>query len=357
VIPITHRQVCLAARPVGYPRESDFRLVEAAVPEPGAGEFLVRVVYLSLDPYMRGRMSDARSYVPPVALGDVMEGGTVGEVVRSSHPGFAVGDIVEGRLGWQEYAVSAGKGVRKVDPSAAPISTALGVLGMPGLTAYFGLLEVGQPKPGETVVVSAASGAVGGLVGQIAKLKGCRAVGLAGSDAKVEYITGELGYDAGINYRTAPDLDGALRAACPSGIDVYFDNVGGRIAEAVSRHVNLFARIAVCGLISQYNLTEPELAPRNERFVLVNRVRIQGFIVFDFAARYREGLAQLTDWVRQGKLKYREDIVDGLERAPGALIGLLQGSNFGKVVVRVAPEPVTAATSGPGPRRETEEGR
>jgi hypothetical protein len=286
-----------------------------------------------------------------------MEGGTVGEVVRSSHPGFAVGDIVEGRLGWQEYAVSAGKGVRKVDPSAAPISTALGVLGMPGLTAYFGLLEVGQPKPGETVVVSAASGAVGGLVGQIAKLKGCRAVGLAGSDAKVEYITGELGYDAGINYRTAPDLDGALRAACPSGIDVYFDNVGGRIAEAVSRHVNLFARIAVCGLISQYNLTEPELAPRNERFVLVNRVRIQGFIVFDFAARYREGLAQLTDWVRQGKLKYREDIVDGLERAPGALIGLLQGSNFGKVVVRVAPEPVTAATSGPGPRRETEEGR
>ncbi len=207
------------------------------------------------------------------------------------------------------------------------------------------------------MVVSAASGAVGGLVGQIAKLKGCRAVGLAGSDAKVEYITGELGYDAGINYRTAPDLDGALRAACPSGIDVYFDNVGGRITEAVSRHVNLFARIAVCGLISQYNLTEPELAPRNERFVLVNRVRIQGFIVFDFAARYREGLAQLTDWVRQGKLKYREDVVDGLERAPGALIGLLQGRNFGKVVVRVGPEPAAAGTSGPGPRREAEESR
>ena len=357
MIPTTHRRVCLAARPVGYPRESDFRLVEAAVPEPGAGEFLVRVVYLSLDPYMRGRMSDARSYVPPVALGDVMEGGTVGEVVRSTHPGFAVGDVVEGRLGWQEYAVSAGKGVRKVDPAAAPISTALGVLGMPGLTAYFGLLEVGQPKPGETVVVSAASGAVGGLVGQIAKLKGCRAVGLAGSDAKVEYITGELGYDAGINYRTAPDMDGALRAACPSGIDVYFDNVGGRITEAVSRHVNLFARIAVCGLISQYNLTEPELAPRNERFVLVNRVRIQGFIVSDFAARYREGLAQLTDWVRQGKLKYREDVVDGLERAPGALIGLLQGRNFGKVVVRVGPDPAAAGTSGPGPRREAEESR
>jgi NADPH-dependent curcumin reductase CurA len=340
MIPAMNRQVRLAARPVGYPKETDFRLVESPVPEPGTGEFLVRVIYLSLDPYMRGRMSDARSYVPPVTLGDVMEGGTVGEVVRSNHPGYAVGDIVEGRLGWQEYAVSAGKGVRKLDPTVAPISTALGVLGMPGLTAYFGLLEVGQPKPGETVVVSAASGAVGGLVGQIARLKGCRAVGLAGSDAKVDYITRELGFDAGINYRMAPDLDAALHAACPGGIDVYFDNVGGRITEAVSRHVNPFARFAICGLISQYNLTEPELAPRNERFVLVNRVRIQGFIVFDFAARYRDGLAQLTEWVRQGKLKYREHFVDGLERAPAALIGLLQGKNFGKMVVRVGPGPV-----------------
>jgi NADPH-dependent curcumin reductase len=340
MIPAMQRQVRLAARPVGYPKESDFRLIESPVPDPGTGEFLVRVVYLSLDPYMRGRMSDARSYVPPVALGDVMEGGTVGEVVRSNHPGYAVGDIVEGRLGWQEYAVSAGKGVRRIDPTVAPISTALGVLGMPGLTAYFGLLEIGQPKPGETVVVSAASGAVGGLVGQIAKRKGCRAVGLAGSDAKVDYITGELGFDAGINYRTAPDLDAALRAACPSGVDVYFDSVGGRITEAVSRHVNPFARFAICGLISQYNLTEPELAPRNERFVLVNRVRIQGFIVFDFAARYKDGLAQLTEWFREGKLRYREDVVDGLARAPVALIGLLQGKNFGKMVVRVGLEPV-----------------
>jgi NADPH-dependent curcumin reductase len=350
VIPATHRQFRLAARPVGYPRATDFRLSLAPVPEPGAGEFLVRVVYLSLDPYMRGRMSDARSYVPPVALGDVMEGGTVGEVVRSNHPGFAVGEVVESRLGWQEYALSAGKGVRKIDPTIAPISTALGVLGMPGLTAYFGLLEVGQPKSGETVVVSAASGAVGGLVGQIAKLKGCRAVGLAGSDAKVHCITGELGYDAGINYRTAPDLDTALRAACPSGVDVYFDNVGGRITEAVSRHVNLFARFAVCGLISQYNLTEPELAPRNERFVLANRVRIQGFIVFDFAARYREGLGQLTEWVSQGKLKYREDIVDGLERAPEALTDLLQGKNFGKMIVRIGPDPAAARAPGTATR-------
>jgi hypothetical protein len=346
VIPTTQRQIRLAARPIGYPRESDFRLIEAPVPEPGRGELLVRAVYLSLDPYMRGRMSEARSYVPPVPLGDVMEGGVVGEVVRSNDPNFAVGDVVEGRFGWQEYAVSAGKGVRRIDPTVAPMSTALGVLGMPGLTAYFGLLEVGQPKAGETVVVSAASGAVGGLVGQIAKLKGCRAVGLAGSDAKVDYLLRDLGYDAGINYRTAADLDAALQAVCPSGIDVYFDNVGGRITEAVSRHVNTFARFVVCGLISQYNLTEPELAPRNERFVLVNRVRIQGFIVFDFAARYKEALAQLHEWVREGKLKYREDIVDGLERAPVALIGLLQGKNLGKMLVRVGPEPPGARASG-----------
>jgi NADPH-dependent curcumin reductase CurA len=293
---------------------------------------------------MRGRMSDARSYVPPVPLDGVMEGGVVGEGVRSNHAGFAVGEVVEGLLGWREYAVSAGTGVRKIDPAAAPISTALGVLGMPGLTAYFGLLEVGQPKPGETVVVSAASGAVGGLVGQIAKLKGCRAVGLAGSDAKVAYLTGELGYDAGINYRTTTDLDAALRAACPNGVDVYFDNVGGRITDAVSRHVNRFARFAVCGLISQYNLTERELAPRNDRFILVNRVRIQGFLVFDFAARYKEGLAQLSEWLRAGQLRYREDIVDGLPRAPAALIGLLEGKNFGKMLVRVAPEPARVGT-------------
>ncbi len=338
-MPHTNRQILLAARPVGFPREEDFRLVETPIPEPGPGELLVRAIYLSLDPYMRGRMSAQRSYVRPVEIGEVMEGGVVGEVVRSPHPGFAVGEIVEGRFGWQEYAVSNGKGVRKVDPTIAPISTALGVLGMPGLTAYFGLLEVGQPKPGETVVVSAASGAVGGLVGQIAKITGCRAVGLAGSDAKVDYIVGELSYAAGINYKTAPDLDAALVSACPKGIDVYFDNVGGRITEAVSRHVNLFARFAVCGLISQYNLETPELAPRNERFVLVNRVRIQGFIVSDFAARAGEGLRQLAAWLRQGRLQYREDIADGLEGAPAALIGLLQGRNFGKQLVRVGPEP------------------
>ncbi len=336
--PPRNRQIVLAARPVGLPKPSDFRLVETPIPEPGPGEFLVRARYLSLDPYMRGRMSEAPSYARSLAIGEVMVGAIVGEVVRSHHPDFAAGDVIEERLGWQEYAVSRGTEARKIDPSLAPISTALGVLGMPGLTAYFGLLEVGQPKPGETVVVSAAAGAVGAIVGQIAKLGGCRAVGLAGSKEKVEYIVRELGFDAGIDYKSAADLDAALAEACPRGIDVYFDNVGGRIAEAVSRHVNPFARFAVCGLISQYNLEKPELAPRNERFVLVNRVRVQGFIVWDFAARREPALRQLAEWLRQGKLKYREAIVDGLENAPAAFLGMLQGKNVGKQLVRIAPD-------------------
>jgi hypothetical protein len=332
-----NRQIVLAARPVGLPKPSDFRLVETPIPEPGPGEMLVRARYLSLDPYMRGRMSDASSYARPVAIGEVMVGAVVGDVVRSRHPDFAEGAIVEERLGWQEYGLSRGREARKVDPRLAPISTALGVLGMPGLTAYFGLLEVGRPRPGETVVVSAGAGAVGAVVGQIARLGGCRAVGVAGSRAKIDYIVGELGFDAGIDYREASDLDQALADACPRGVDVYFDNVGGRITEAVSRHVNLFARVAVCGLVSQYNLAQPEVAPRNERFVLVNRVRVQGFIVSDFYQRRDEGLRQLAEWLREGKLRYREDIVDGLENAPAAFIGMLQGRNLGKQLVRLAP--------------------
>jgi NADPH-dependent curcumin reductase CurA len=334
----TSRRVVLAARPVGYPRPEDFRLEAVPVPEPGPGQLLVRGVYLSLDPYMRGRMSEARSYVRPVELGQVMPGGVVGEVVASRHPGFPEGQVVEGFLGWREHALSDGQGLRRVDRALAPISTALGVLGMPGVTAYLGLHDVAQPRPGETVVVSAAAGAVGGVVGQLARLHGCRAVGLAGTPAKVEYLVRELGYDAGIDYRTA-DLDRALGEACPAGVDVYFDNVGGRVTEAVTRRLNPFARIAVCGLISQYNLAEPELAPRNERYVLVNRVRIQGFIVSDLAARYPEALERLGALVREGTLRYREDVVDGLERAPEAFIGLLQGRNFGKALVRLGPEP------------------
>jgi hypothetical protein len=264
-----------------------------------------------------------------------MTGAVVGEIVRSNHPDFAVGQVVEDRIGWQEYGLSSGREARRIDPRLAPISTALGVLGMPGLTAYFGLLEVGRPRPGETVVVSAASGAVGAIVGQIAKLGGCRAVGIAGSKAKVEYVVGTLGFDAGVDYK-GEDLDAALRAACPRGVDVYFDNVGGSITDAVTRLVNPFARIAVCGLISQYNLEQRELAPRNDRFVLVNRVRVQGFIVSDFYARRDAALAQLAAWLRDGKLQYREDVVDGLDRAPAAFIGMLQGKNFGKQLVRLA---------------------
>jgi len=333
MIPATHRQIRLAARPTGYPRDDDFRIVESPVPEPGSGEFLVRVVYLSLDPYMRGRMSDARSYVPPVAVGDVMEGGIVGEVVRSNHPGFAVGDVVEGRLGWQEYALSSGKGARRIDPALAPISTALGVLGMPGLTAYFGLLDVGQPKAGETVVVSAASGAVGGLVGQIAKLKGCRAVGLAGTDAKVRYLTEELGYDAGINYRTAPNLDAALQATCPGGIDVYFDNVGGDVLDAVLTRLARGARIVLCGAVSQYNAHQVR-GPANYLSLLVSRASMTGMLVFDYHDRFGPATAELAQWLSEGRLVAREHIVHGsVTDFPEVLLKLFAGENTGKLIL------------------------
>ncbi len=334
-----NRKIVLAARPSGLPAEGDFRLVEEAMPEPGPGQVLVRGVYLSLDPYMRGRMNDAPSYAPPVGLGEVMVGGVVGEVMRSEDPGFAPGDVVEGPLGWQEYGVAAAGTLRKVDPGLAPISTAVGVLGMPGLTAYFGLLEVGRPEPGDTVVVSAAAGAVGAVVGQIAKIQGCRAVGIAGSEAKVAYLTDELGFDAGIDYKAAGNLDAALVAACPKGVNVYFDNVGGEVSDAVFRHLGSRARIAICGQISQYNLTEPELGPRNLRFMLVNRARMEGFLVFDFAPRYDEGLSRLGGWIREGRLKYKEDVVEGLDNAPAAFLRLFTGENFGKQLVKLGDEP------------------
>ncbi len=334
-----NRQIRLANRPAGYPKETDFELVEEPLPEPGDGEVLVRAIYLSLDPYMRGRMNAGPSYAPPVGLGEVMVGGVVGEVTRSNAPDLAPGDIVEGRLGWQEYAVAKGKSLRPIDPDLAPISTALGVLGMPGLTAYFGLLEIGRPEAGETVVVSAAAGAVGAAVGQIAKIRGCRAVGIAGTDAKVDYVTRELGFDAGINYQTTDDLGAALAAACPDGIDVYFDNVGGATTDTVLQQINLRARIVICGQISQYNLEKPELGPRLLRVLLVERARMEGFIIFDYAARYGEGLAELAKWVQAGRLKFREDIVEGLENAPSAFIGLLQGRNFGKQLVKVGDAP------------------
>ena len=339
----TNRRVLLKSRPVGEPKPTDFEIAEAPMPKPGDGELLVRTIWLSLDPYMRGRMNDVKSYSAPVELGGVMTAGTVGEVVESRHPGFQRGDFVLSYGGWQTHHVARAGGQPgpfgplKLDPALAPISTALGVLGMPGMTAYVGLLDIGQPKPGETVVVSAAAGAVGSVVGQLAKLKGCRAVGIAGSPDKCDYVVKELGFDACVSHRS-PDLFAALKDVCPKGIDVYFDNVGGDVLKAVLRLVNPFARIPLCGLISQYNAVEPPPGP-NMAPVLVNRVTIRGFIVSDHADRLPAFLADCGRWVREGRLKYREDIVEGLDNAPRAFIGLLQGKNLGKLLVKVGEDP------------------
>jgi NADPH-dependent curcumin reductase len=330
-----NRQILLKRRPEGAPTPDNFELRESPVPTPGEGEVLMRIRYLSLDPYMRGRMNAAKSYAKPAAVGEPMVGGTVGDVVTSRHPSYAAGDVVVGFGGWQEYALSNGAGLRKLDPAAAPISTALGVLGMPGMTAYTGLFEIGQPRAGETVVVAAASGAVGSVVGQLAKIKGCRAVGIAGGTDKCRFVTNELGFDACIDHR-APDLGRALEAACPKGIDVYFENVGGAVQQAVWPLLNDFARIPVCGLIAQYNAATP--LPGPDMFsVLRKRLTLRGFIVWDFAAKQGDFLRDMGEWVRAGRVKYREDVVDGLENAPTAFLGLLQGKNFGKMLVRVAP--------------------
>ena len=328
-----NRQVLLAARPKGYPVESDFQMSDSPMPVPEAGQVLVRNLWLSLDPYQRGRMNDAPSYAPSVAIGQVMTGGTVGRVVTNRHPGFSEGDIVEGLLGWQAYAVSGSPALRKVDPELAPISTALGIIGMPGLTAYFGLFDVCRPEPGDTVVVSAASGAVGAVVGQLAKMMGCRVVGTAGSDQKVDYITRELGFDLGINYKTQ-DPHQSLPAACPDGVNVYFDNVGGAVTDAVLENLADQARIAICGQISQSNLETPELGPRNLRTLLTHRARMEGFTVYGYADRFEPARRRLAYWVREELLKYREDVVEGLENAPGALIGQMKGENFGKLLVK-----------------------
>jgi len=331
------RQIVLRNRPVGMPKPADFDLVEAPLPAPKDGEVLCRTVYLSLDPYMRGRISAARSYAQSVEPGQVIVGGTVGEVLESKHPGLAKGDVVLGYDGWQSHAVSKGGGLRKLDPKQAPVSTALGVLGMPGMTAYVGLLDIGQPKSGETVVVSAASGAVGSAVGQIAKIKGARAVGVAGSQDKCDYVVRELGFDACVNYKKG-DLLAALKDACPKGIDVYFENVGGDVLRAVMALLNQNARIPLCGLISEYNATEVGPGP-NLRPLLFNRALIKGFIVSDHMDRMGDFLRDCGGWIREGRLKYREDVVVGLEKAPEAFIGLLQGKNFGKLLVRVGEDP------------------
>ena len=335
-----HRRIVLASRPVGAPKPSDFRLEESTIPAPAAGQLLLRTLYLSLDPYMRGRMSDAPSYAAPVALGEVMVGGTVSRVEASNHPDFALGDLVLGYTGWQSHALSDGQGLTKLDPAMTQPSLALGVLGMPGFTAYMGLLDIGQPKAGETVVVGAASGAVGSVVGQIAKLKGCRVVGIAGGADKCRYVAGELGLDDCIDHRAA-DFKQRLAAACGNGIDVYFESVGGTVFDAVLPLLNAKARIPVCGLIAHYN--DSALPPGPDRLglltrtLLTKRIKMQGFIIFDdYADRYGEFAAQMGAWLKEGRIKYREDVVDGLENAPQALIGLLEGQNFGKLVVRVA---------------------
>lgn len=336
------RAIVLNSRPVGAPTPDNFRLREAPLPTPADGELLLRTLYLSLDPYMRGRMSEARSYAKPMAIGEVMVGGTVSRVQVSRHPDFKQGDLVLGFSGWQDHALSDGTGLSKLDPKMEAPSLALGVLGMPGFTAYMGLLDIGQPKAGETVVVAAASGAVGSVVGQIAKLKGCRSVGVAGGPEKCRYVVDELGFDACIDHRDA-DFAAELAAACPEGIDVYFESVGGKVFDAVLPLLNAQARIPVCGLIANYNATELPAGPDRLGLLMGNilsrRMRVQGFIIFDdYGDRYGEFIQQMGPWVQAGKIKFREDIVDGLDQAPQAFIGMLTGSNFGKLVVRVASE-------------------
>ena len=337
-----NRQILLVSRPVGEPKPSNFKLVESPLPSPADGRVLCRTIFLSLDPYMRGRMNTGKSYANPVELGSVMEGATVGQVLESNHTDFSEGEFVVGTGGWQEFFSLSGKALRKVDPKKAPISTAVGVLGMPGMTAYTGLLNIGKPKERETVVVAAASGAVGSVVGQIAKIKGARAVGIAGSAEKCKFVTEELGFDACLNHRDANFAE-HVAAACPDGIDVYFENVAGKVFETVLPQFNNFARIPVCGTIAIANATGlpegPNQVPMLLRQILTKRLTFRGFIVRDYDDQEQEAFSNLAEWIRKGKLRFREDFVDGLEKAPEALIGLLKGENFGKLVVRVANDP------------------
>ncbi|MFO7957028.1 MAG: NADP-dependent oxidoreductase [Candidatus Brocadiia bacterium] len=333
-----NRQIRLASRPVGAPEESNFELVEGEMPEPETGQVLVKTRFLSVDPYMRGRIGRGSSYAESVPVGDVMIGGAVGTVTESRCEEFETGDVVLGHWGWQEYAACDCGDLREVDPSLAPISTALGVLGMPGMTAYFGLLEIGQPREGETVFVSGAAGAVGSTVGQIAKIQGCRVAGSAGSPEKIEWLVEELGYDDAFNYKESTNLRRAVRRVCPDGVDVYFDNVGGPLTDAVFRCLNTNARIAVCGQISQYNATEQPTGPRKLWQLIVNQARAEGFLVYQFEDRFPEALRQMAEWIQEDKLAYRETITDGIENAPAAFIGLFQGENIGKQLVRVVEE-------------------
>ncbi|MEN3291754.1 MAG: hypothetical protein V7642_1007 [Burkholderiales bacterium] len=336
---LTNQQFRLAARPVGMPKPADWNFTSEAVRSISDGEIVVKVLYLSLDPAMRGWMNEGKSYVRPVGIDEVMRAGGIGKVIASKSPAFAVGDHVSGMTGVQRYwagpANDKTAGFHKVDPRAAPLPTYLNALGMPGMTAYFGLLEVGRPMPGETVVVSGAAGAVGQSVGQVAKHKGCRVVGIAGGKDKCDFVVNELGFDACIDYKNGSVREG-LKAHCPQGVDVYFDNVGGDILDTVLTRINMKARIVICGAISQYNNTAPVKGPSNYLSLLVNRARMEGIVVFDYAERYHLGVAEISRWMREGTFKTREDVVDGLENFPRALLMLFEGKNFGKLVLRVS---------------------
>lgn len=338
-MPRTGREVHLRSRPQGLPEESNFELVEVPVPTPGPGEVLVRNIYMSVDPYMRGRMREGPSYAAPWQVGEVMQGGCVGQVIQSNSPELQVGAYVLGNQGWREYFVARPDQLTPVEPGLAPIQAYLGVMGMPGMTAYVGLLDIGRPRPGETVFVSAAAGAVGSVVCQIAKIQGCRVVGSAGSDAKVAWLLNEAGVDSAFNYKTVADLSSELARRCPDGIDVYFDNVGGDHLEAALDHMNQHGRIVACGMISVYNATEPVCAPRNLFRVVGQRLTIQGFIVSDHWDRREAFLQDMSRWIQEGRVRWQETVVEGIENAPKAFIGLFQGENFGKMLVKIGPDP------------------
>jgi hypothetical protein len=338
-VQINNRQIRLAARPVGLPKATDWQFTEEAIDSAPADGVVVKNLLLSLDPAMRGWMNEGKSYIPPVGIGEVMRAGGVGKVIASGSASFAVGDYVSGGLGVQTHSHFDGEalkkaGLVKIDARLAPLPKWLNALGMPGMTAYFGLLEIGQPKPGETVVVSGAAGAVGQTVGQVARIKGCRVVGIAGGQAKCDFVVKELGFDACIDYKAGSVRDG-LKAHCPKGVDVYFDNVGGEILDTVLTRINRKARIVICGAISQYNNTTPMRGPSNYMSLLVNRARMEGMVVFDYADRYPVAIKEIAGWMREGKFKSREDVVEGLERFPAALNGLFAGENFGKLILKV----------------------
>ncbi|WHY72318.1 NADP-dependent oxidoreductase [Fictibacillus enclensis] len=331
-----NQHILLTSRPKGMPSMENFTFEDIEIPEPQNGQVLLKTLYLSVDPYMRGRMNDTKSYVPPFELNQPVSGGIVAEVVQSRSGELEEGDLVIGNLPWALYTTAGEQEVRKLDPELAPITTNLGILGMPGLTAYFGLLDIGNPQEGETVVVSGAAGAVGSTVGQIAKIKGARVVGIAGSEEKVNYLKNELGFDAVVNYREAGNIRQALKEACPDGVDVYFDNVGGEISDAVISLLNKYARIPLCGQISLYNLEKQDVGPRIQGQLLINSALIKGFIVSNYASQFGEGAKQLGQWLQEGKLKYEENVVEGFENTIDAFLGLFKGENLGKQLVKVA---------------------